>query len=81
MVFTENRVIWKQGDIDAISYDRLFDFLNTGLSDMLANERARNDMNRVIEFFGILDNDSSYDRWMEMFRELCQMYPFPVPSA
>jgi hypothetical protein len=80
VAFTENRIIWKDRDVDSISYDRMFEFLDTDLSDMLANERYRNDLHRVVQLSEILDNEFNDTRWVKLFRELRQVYPFPNPS-
>lgn len=80
VAFTEDRIIWKSWDTDSISYDRLFEFLDTELSDMLADEQYREDLSRIVQLSEVLDDELNNNRWVKLFRELRQVYPFPNPS-
>lgn len=47
---------------------------------MLADEQYREDLSRIVQLSEVLDDELNNNRWVKLFRELRQVYPFPNPS-
>ncbi len=74
VVFTDQRLIWKEALLEAhsIKYEDLTKFFNSGLAELLSDEKQRKDLYNFKEVVEILSNEDDKDEWVKLLQEVAQ---------